>query len=944
MRLSKSFAMTAYFLAACFLFGPAAVAADPTAGQVVGLCSRDGTTDVVLEEMLRTEGVPFVRLRDVNQAIQSKLKALVLGQGFDDGDAARAFVEQGGVLMALKPSGRLAEALGLKHAGACENGYLTLDGRAASLTNYEGRLQLFGSSHRYEGGEHLARFSPDEASGAVVRVARGSGKALVVAFDLPATVLALQQPESDAGVASDASRVEYELADVPQADLIRRLLVGLLLDEIDVPLPRTWYFPAQHRAMMIPLGDQDGADFEQMKVVLELIKELQTPYTLYLTSENQPIGKDQLAALAQGGVELALHPDFVSGGQEFSEKELLAQLNKAVDDAGGPIIGQRPHCCRWGSIRDVPTWTERAGLQYEAILGLKTWESKPLKLGYWVGTGLPYRFIDPADGRRFDLLEIPVAGIDNHDFWKGPLQHVSYMPGGPKVPLVGLGLNEDEAFRRSKAFIDQAVDRFHAVYGYCWHPVYLSARRLNRAIEGPSDVHFRMCINYATSRGMGLIGSNALNDFWRARDKASITNIAWDEPSATMQYTVAAETSVEGLTLIAPYKVQGQRANVSIDGRRIACARADLLGSQYAMWTVDAGPKPTTVEVVYREPPPPEPVAAAAATDATAAEYRWELVTAKAAFAPRDGAGALVFDNRMWLLGGWNPRDKEHFPRICTNDVWSSSDGRDWTLVKPNTFCDASFDPAADWEGRHTAGYVVHDGRMWIVGGDPIQEHYQNDVWNSDDGKQWTRAADNVPWAPRVLHHTVAFDGKIWVMGGQTLPPFAPAAERFHRDIWNSADGRQWQKIEPQEPYWSARGMIGGTAVFKDRIWILGGGTYDTPKRPKRDLFNDVWSSADGVHWICHAPSAPWAPRQYHDVAVFDGRLWVLEGWNQENRNDVWYSADGADWRELPGTPWKPRHAASVFVHDGALWMVTGNNMESDVWKLVPVKDADASR
>jgi hypothetical protein len=123
--------------------------------------------------------------------------------------------------------------------------------------------------------------------------------------------------------------------------------------------------------------------------------------------------------------------------------------------------------------------------------------------------------------------------------------------------------------------------------------------------------------------------------------------------------------------------------------------------------------------------------------------------------------------------------------------------------------------------------------------------------------------------------------------------------------------------------------------VFKDRIWILGGGTYDTPTTPKRKFFNDVWSSADGVTWERHTESAPWAPRQYHDVAVFDGRLWVLEGGDgRANRKDVWYSSDGANWRELPNTPWAPRHAASVFTFRDALWMVAGNNMFPDVWKL----------
>jgi hypothetical protein len=328
-------------------------------------------------------------------------------------------------------------------------------------------------------------------------------------------------------------------------------------------------------------------------------------------------------------------------------------------------------------------------------------------------------------------------------------------------------------------------------------------------------------------------------------------------------------------------------------------------------------------------------VAAIRLTAQQSPQYEWQQVTAKAAFAPRDGAGALVFQNKMWLLGGWNPGDKQHFPRICNNEVWNSADGATWNLIKPNTFLDRTFDSTKDWEGRHTAGYAVFKDKLWIIGGDVNQGHYHFDVWNSADGKNWALIADKAPWGPRALHYTVVFRGKLWVMGGQTVPGIAKADEVFYRDVWNSADGKTWQSIQPMEPYWSARGMIGGNVVFKDRMWVLGGGTYDTPTTPRRKFFNDVWSSADGIHWQRHLESAPWTPRQYHEVAVFDGRMWVLEGWNQTNRNDVWHSADGIHWTELPNTPWRPRHAASVFVHDNALWIVAGNNMESDVWKLV---------
>ena len=324
-------------------------------------------------------------------------------------------------------------------------------------------------------------------------------------------------------------------------------------------------------------------------------------------------------------------------------------------------------------------------------------------------------------------------------------------------------------------------------------------------------------------------------------------------------------------------------------------------------------------------------------TNLGTAGYGWTNVTMEADFRPRDGAGALIFDGRMFLIGGWNPRDKEYFPRTCVNDVWSSPDGATWTLEKPNTFLDDSFDNEQDWEGTHAAGCVVYQDKLWVIGGDPLQGHYQSEVWSSADGRTWNHVNPGrpVPWRPRVLHHTFVFDGKIWILGGQTLPQFAPAEEIFYHDVWNTEDGVNWTKVEMQTPFTPRRGMIGGSAILNGRVWLLGGGTYETPNLDHYVYYNDVWSSADGVHWQQHLAEAPWRPRVYHDVAVFDDRLWIMEGQTEEgNSNDVWYSSDGVNWHEVPNTPWKVRHAASVFVYDNALWMVAGNNMESDVWKL----------
>jgi hypothetical protein len=71
--------------------------------------------------------------------------------------------------------------------------------------------------------------------------------------------------------------------------------------------------------------------------------------------------------------------------------------------------------------------------------------------------------------------------------------------------------------------------------------------------------------------------------------------------------------------------------------------------------------------------------------------------------------------------------------------------------------------------------------------------------------------------------------------------------------------------LETADAGWAPRGQIGGSAVFNDRMWVIGGGTYDDGKS-----FNDVWSSGDGVDWRQELASAPWSAREYHEIIVFD--------------------------------------------------------------------------
>lgn len=317
----------------------------------------------------------------------------------------------------------------------------------------------------------------------------------------------------------------------------------------------------------------------------------------------------------------------------------------------------------------------------------------------------------------------------------------------------------------------------------------------------------------------------------------------------------------------------------------------------------------------------------------TNSNYNWIKVNCDANFPPRDGAGILVFNDSLRLIGGWNPTDKINFPLICNNEVWSSSNGKNWVKSKPNTFISKKKN-LNDWSGRHSGAIFVFKNEIFILGGDANQGKYDADVWKSLDAINWEIVSSKVPWSPRVLFNSFIFKNKIWILGGQTIPQFAIAQEKFYNDIFSSDNGEDW-KLESKKANFPERGMIIGQAELNGKIYLIGGGTYDTPKNPKRKFYNDVWESTDGINWKCISKDNKWDPRQYHSVIVWDNKIWIIGGYTEEgNVNDVWFSEDGSEWKELKNTPWSKRHATHVTVFKDQLWVISGSSLTSDVWKL----------
>ena len=141
-----------------------------------------------------------------------------------------------------------------------------------------------------------------------------------------------------------------------------------------------------------------------------------------------------------------------------------------------------------------------------------------------------------------------------------------------------------------------------------------------------------------------------------------------------------------------------------------------------------------------------------------------------------------------------------------------------------------------------------------------------------------------------------------------------------------------WTDLGPMPGFTPRCGARSFTLLGK--IWVTGGGACDYSA-----VYNDIWSSPDGVNWTQSATPAQWSGRLWPCV-VSDGNgiIWLVGGyaptdWNNDgdgptrrygaNHADVWYTRNGTDWRQLKadagsGLPddgvLEPRHAPTCYM------------------------------
>lgn len=305
----------------------------------------------------------------------------------------------------------------------------------------------------------------------------------------------------------------------------------------------------------------------------------------------------------------------------------------------------------------------------------------------------------------------------------------------------------------------------------------------------------------------------------------------------------------------------------------------------------------------------------------------WETATSSASWLPRDSHAAVVFKNKIWLMGGLNGNgfqnkngNVSYWLAPHFSDVWSSEDGKNWELVTGN----------APWGKRRSMQVEVFKNKLWLVGGWSPQTGYSSDIWVSADGANWEKIVPQGKLPAVEGHQLVVFKNKLWLIGGVR---YDQREEKNY--IWFSEDGVNWVEAASATP-WLPR-WDHTVTVFKDKLWLTGGMDLNGK------TYQDVWNSEDGKNWNLVTDHPPWQARQGHLAVVFQDRLWIIGRFNDSEEggdNDVWYSDDGNLWEKTKENPvWAGREDSAAIVFKDKIWILggmdTGWNWRNDIWHSV---------
>ncbi|WP_298231779.1 N,N-dimethylformamidase beta subunit family domain-containing protein [uncultured Azohydromonas sp.] len=579
-----------------------ALAADPAqgpGGPILVLTSGNSNFGTYYAEILRNEGFnafAVAEVGSVNAATLSAYDVVILAKTTLSASQVTMltdWVNAGGNLIAMAPGANLASLLGLASTGTqLSNGYLLVD-TANPVGNgiVNQTMQFHGTADRYalSGATALATLYSSATAAttnpAVTLRSVGSGKAAAFTYDLATSVVytrqgnpawAAQERDGLAPIRSDdkfygnaaadprADWVDLSKVAIPQADEQQRLLANLItyMNLARKPLPRFWYFPHGHKAVVIMTGDDHANSGTPGR--FDYFKSQSTPGcsvanwecirgTSYVYTDTA-LTAAQAAQYDAEGFEISLHvstrcDDYTPLSLDDTYGEQLGPWQAKYNSLPAPVT-QRHHCIVWSD------WS--SGAQVQAKYGMRLDTSYYFWPPGWVadvpgiftGSAMPMRFMR-LDGAFIDVYQAATQMTDE---------------SGQSYPYT----------------VNTLLDRALGAEGY--YGAYTVNAHTDQAIIDEATT----VVASAKARGVPVVSARQMLTWLDARNASAFSAMSWN--GSALNFSVSRSPAANGLQGMLPRRSGGNvLTGLTRGGSAVAFSVKVVKGVEYAFFNADSG-------------------------------------------------------------------------------------------------------------------------------------------------------------------------------------------------------------------------------------------------------------------------------------------------------------------------------------------------------------------
>jgi hypothetical protein len=562
-------------------------------GPILLVLGEDAPFGPYLSEILRAEG--FTNFLTIDgSALQSSVLAehrLVITAGVVPAASASAlesWVNDGGHLIAVRPTDELANLAGLRTTGApISEGELAIDTEQPPGRGLVADIRFHGPAGRYTADadtKTLATLSSHADKSPMPaltlrRVGNAGGAVAAFAFDLPQSVVLTRQgnPQwagqerdglapirpNDLFYGQSATDPQPDFVDIsrvhiPQADEQMRLLANLIehLQRDGAPIPRFWYFPKRHKAVLVMAADDHGTErgtrdsFERM---------------LSLDEKNCDVSKWECARAtswlyADSGLTAHAAKDYAAAGfdlgshastycQNWSRASLdlafahdILRFRAAYPDV--PVQeASRLHCIVWSDYSSQAKIGRDWGIRFDMnyYYWPKTWVNG--RTGFMTGSGIPMRFSTE----------------------KGELINVYQQ----ETHLV------DEIFDEDHAAVEGLIQRA------------LGPEQFFGAFGTHYDFHNdfdKFLMELARKYDVPMVSARQMLDWMDGRSRTDVLNQQWD--GERLSFTIVGDQRTHGmLTAMLPSSTErGRLLELTHNGALVPIETAVVKGVEYVLF------------------------------------------------------------------------------------------------------------------------------------------------------------------------------------------------------------------------------------------------------------------------------------------------------------------------------------------------------------------------